>query len=100
MRPSASLRLRFIQPAEILEHQAPLLGGETGELVPRRVADFRPGAGRPRLECARDMHAVAQGRAAGALLLFVGLIAGEGAARVEELAIESQAPRRGPHPLR
>src|SRR5437667_7689786 len=102
MRPSASLRLRFIQPAEVLEHQAPLLGSEAGELVPRRVADFRPGAGRPGPKRARDVDAVAQRRAARALLLFVGFVAGEGAARVEELAIESLLPldRAGVQPAR
>src|ERR1051325_1779178 len=44
--PAATLMLRFIQPAEILEHHAALLGRETGQLVPGGIADFRSRAGR------------------------------------------------------
>src|SRR2546426_6566366 len=57
------LLLRLIQPAEVLEHHAPLLGRETGELVPRGVADFRTGAGRSGVECGRNVDAVSCGGA-------------------------------------
>src|SRR5712664_2543975 len=81
--------LRLIQPAEVLEHHAPLLGRETGELVPRRVADFRPCAGRPRKERGGNVDAVTGRRATGALLLFIRLLAGQAAAGVEQLAIQA-----------
>src|SRR5881628_761578 len=86
------LLLRFIQPAEVLEHHAPLLGGETGELVPRRVADFRPCAGRPRKERGGNVDAVTGRGATGALFLFIRLLAGQAAAGVEQLAIEALLP--------
>src|SRR3989441_6175678 len=89
MRPSASLMLRFIQPAEVLEHHAPLLGRETGELVPRRIADFRACAGRPREEPGRNVDAVTRRGATGALFLFIRLVAGQAAAGVEQFAIEA-----------
>src|SRR6266851_1096859 len=92
MRPSASLMLRFIQPAEVLEHHAPLLGRETGELVPRGVADFRTGAGRPGEQRGRNVDAVTRGGAAGALLLLIRLLAGEAAAGIEQLAVETLLP--------
>src|SRR3954454_7187292 len=92
MRTSASLMLLLIQPAEVLEHHAPLLGRETGELVPRRVADFRSGARRPGKERAGNVHAVAHGGAAGAILLFIRFVAGKAAAGVEQFAIEAFLP--------
>src|SRR5881397_1647576 len=90
--PSATLMLRFIQPAEVLEHHAPLLGRETGELVPRRVADFRPCAGRSREERGGNVDTVTGRGATGALLLFIRLLAGQAAAGVEQLAIEAPLP--------
>src|SRR2546425_7813073 len=93
MPASASrLLLRLIQPAEVLEHHAPLLGRETGELVPRGVADFRTGAGRSGEERSRNVDAVTRGGAAGALLLVIRLVAGEAAAGIEQLAVEALLP--------
>src|SRR5712664_3465780 len=89
---ATQLLLRLIQPAEVLEHHAPLLGRETGELVPRGVADFRTGAGRPGEERGRNVDAVARGGAAGALLLLIRLLAGEAAAGIEQLAVETLLP--------
>src|SRR2546427_4598775 len=86
------LLLRLIQPAEVLEHHAPLLGRETGELVPRGVADFRTGAGRSRDERGWKVDAVTGGGAAGALLLVVRLVAGGAAAGIEQLAVEALLP--------
>src|SRR6266566_3259802 len=92
MPASASrLPLRLIQPAEVLEHHAPLLGRETSELVPRGVADFRTGAGR-RDERGWKVDAVTRGGAAGALLLVIRLVAGEAAAGIEQLAVEALLP--------
>src|SRR2546426_693890 len=76
------LLLRLIQPAEVLEHHAPLLGRETGELVPRGVADFRTGAGRSGEERGRNVDAVICGGAARAALLGIPPVAGGGAARL------------------
>src|SRR2546425_6325516 len=90
---ATQLLLRLIQPAEVLEHHAPLLGRETGELVPRRVADFRTCAGRTGEERGRNVDAVTRGGAAGTLLLFIGLVAGEAAAGIEQLAVEALLPR-------
>src|SRR5438874_12538816 len=84
--------LLLIQPAEVLEHHAPLLGRKTGELIPRRVADFRPCASRPREERPRNVDAVTRRGATGAILLFVRLVAGEAAAGIEQLAIEALLP--------
>src|SRR5437870_2642963 len=86
MPASASrLLLRLIQPAEVLEHHAPLLGRETGQLVPRGVADFRTGAGRSGGERGRNVDAVTRSGAAGALLLVIRLVAGETTAGIEQL---------------
>src|SRR2546425_4132896 len=96
MPASASrLLLRLIQPAEVLEHHAPLLGRETGELVPRGVADFRTGAGRSGEERGRNVDAVICGGAARALPLVIPLVARGAAARLEQLAGEGLLP---PHP--
>src|SRR5438874_13227108 len=84
--------LLLIQPAEVLEHHAPLLGRKTGELIPRRVADFRPCASRPREERPRNVDAVTRRGATGAVLLFVRLVAGQAAAGIEQLAIEALLP--------
>src|SRR2546425_2524219 len=93
MPASASrLLLRLIQPAEVLEHHAPLLGRETCELVPRGVADFRTGAGRSGEERGRNVDAVTCGGAARALLLVIRLVAGEAAAGIEQLAVEALLP--------
>src|SRR6267378_4351744 len=92
MRPSASLMLLLIQPAKIFEHHAPLLGRETGQLVPRGVADFRTRADRAREERAWNVDTVARRRTTGTLLLLVRLLSRQTAARVEQLAIEALLP--------
>src|SRR5438309_4898922 len=78
---------RIDQP-EVLEHEAALLGGEAGQLVPGRVAELRARARGPRREHARQMDAVADGRAADPLFLLVRLGARESAARVEQPAVQ------------
>src|SRR2546426_10088633 len=78
--------LRRIDQPEVLEHEAALLGGEAGQLVPGRVAELRARARGPRREHARQMDAVADGGAADPLFLLVRLGAREGAARVEQPA--------------
>src|SRR5256885_13071243 len=89
-RPRATLMLRLIQPAEVFEHHAPLLGRETGQLVPRRIADFGACAGRAGQQRGGDVAAVGGGRrAARALLLFVWLFAREAAAGIEQLAVQA-----------
>src|SRR5258706_14327891 len=88
--------LRVIEPAEVLEHHAALLGRESAQLVPRRVAEFGTAAGRAWEERGRDVDAIGAGcGAAGALLLLVGLIAREGATGVEQLAIQPLLPLDG-----
>src|SRR2546422_2405119 len=79
---------RIDQP-EVLEHEAALLGGESGQLLPGRVAEPRAGARGPGREHARQMDAVAEGRAADPLFLLVRLGAREGAARVEQPAVQA-----------
>src|SRR2546428_3415095 len=78
---------RIDQP-EVLEHEAALLGGEAGQLVPGRVAELRARARGARREHARQMDAVADGGAAAPLFLLVRLGAREGAARVEQPAVQ------------
>src|SRR2546430_8253976 len=78
---------RIDQP-EVLEHEAALLRGEAGQLVPGRVAELRARARGPRREHARQMDAVADGGAADPLFLLVRLGAREGAARVEQPAVQ------------
>src|SRR5438445_12489695 len=78
---------RIDQP-EVLEHEAALLGGEAGQLVPGRVAELRARARGARREHARQMDAVADGGAADPLFLLVRLGAREGAARVEQPAVQ------------
>src|SRR5258706_5690039 len=92
MRPSASLMLLLIEPAEVLEHHAPLLGRETGQLVPGGVADFRTRAGRAREEHAGNVDTVTRRRTTGTLLLLIGLLSRQTAARVEQLAIKALLP--------
>src|SRR5258705_10416283 len=88
--------LRVIEPAEVLEHHAALLGRESAQLVPRRVAEFGTAAGRAWEERGRDVDAIGAGcGAAGALLLLDGLIAREGATGVEQLAIQPLLPLDG-----
>src|SRR5258706_13894989 len=88
--------LRVIEPAEVLEHHAALLGRESAQLVPRRVAEFGTAAGRAWEERGRDVDAIGAGcGAAGALLLLVGPMAREGATGLGELAIQPPVPVRG-----
>src|SRR5260221_10429720 len=88
--------LRVIEPAEVLEHHATLLGRESTQLVPRRVAEFRTAAGRTREERGRDVNAVGTGCGpAGALLLLVRLVARQAATGVEQFAIEALLPIDG-----
>src|SRR5256885_6814706 len=89
---AAPLLLRLIQAAEVLEHHAPLLGREPGQLVPRGVADFRTRAGRAREERAWNVDTVTRRRTTGTLLLLIGLVSRQTAARVEQLAIETLLP--------
>src|SRR2546426_12110209 len=85
--------LRLIQPAEVLEHHAPLLRRESAQLVPRRVTNSWACAGRPRQQRGGDVDAVGgSGRAAGALFLLVRPVAGEASARLQQLAIEPRLP--------
>src|SRR5712691_181659 len=79
---------RIDQP-EVLEHEAALLGGESGQLLPGGIAELRAGARGPGREHTRQMDAVADGRAADPLLLLVRLGAREGAARVEQPAVQA-----------
>src|SRR5213080_3785925 len=79
---------RCIQSPEILEHQATLLGSETLELLPRRVAEPRARARRPGLQDVGDVNAVPGRGAADALLGLVGLVVRERAARVEQSAVQ------------
>src|SRR5947208_6118113 len=62
-----------IQPPEVFEHEPPFVEGEVHQLFPCRVAQLGPGARGAGLEHAGDVHAVACGRAAGALLVLVRL---------------------------
>src|SRR5436309_944826 len=78
-----------IQPPEVLEHEPPLVGSEVHQLFPCRVAQPGPGARGAGLEHAGDVHAVAGGRAAGALLVLVRLPAGERPTGVEEAAVQA-----------
>src|SRR2546428_9650569 len=67
--------LRLIQPAEVLEHHAPLLRRESAQLVPRRVTNSWACAGRPRQQRGGDVGAVGRScRAAGAALLLRPLL--------------------------
>src|ERR1041384_5935976 len=95
--PAATLMLRFIQPAEILEHHAALLGRETGQLVPGGIADFRSRAGRAGAQRGRNVDAVADRGATRAILVLVRLVAGEAATRVQQLPAQvTPPPGRGP----
>src|SRR3989442_14805550 len=80
--------LRRIDQPEVLEHEAALLGGEGGEPLPGRVAESGTRARGPGREHARQMDAVADGRAADPLLLLVRLRAREAAAGVEQPAVQ------------
>src|SRR2546425_6056065 len=83
-----TLMLRRIDQPEVLEHEAALLGGEGGEPLPGRVAESGARARGPGREHARQMDAVADGRAADPLLLLVRLRAREAAAGVEQPAVQ------------
>src|SRR5882762_2805636 len=78
-----------IEPPEILEYQATLLGGETLKLFPRGVSDPRARTRRTRLEDVGDVHAVPGRGAADALLGLVGLVVRERAAGVEQSAVQA-----------
>src|SRR2546427_4831703 len=80
--------LRRIDQPEVLEHEAALRGGEGGEPLPGRVAESGTRARGPGREHARQMDAVADGRAADPLLLLVRLRAREAAAGVEQPAVQ------------
>src|SRR5438876_8061464 len=80
--------LRRIDQPEVLEHEAALLGGEGGEPLPGRVAESGARACGPGREHARQMDAVADGRAADPLLLLVPLRAREAAAGVAQPAVQ------------
>src|SRR3989442_15783963 len=82
------LRVGRIDQPEVLEHGAALLGSEPGQLFPGGIAELRTGAGGPGGEHAREMAAVADGRAAPPLLLIVRLGARERAARVEQPPVQ------------
>src|SRR5438093_1616473 len=85
----AQLRLLLIQPTEVLENRAPLLGRESRQLVPRRVPDFRTRTGRAGQQCRGNVDAVGSGgRTARPLFLLVRLLALGTAAGVEQLAIQ------------
>src|SRR5882762_10987372 len=86
---TAQLRVRRIEPAEILEYQATLLGGETLELFPRGVTEPRTRARRAGLQDVRDVHTVPGRGAADALLGLVGLVVRECAAGVEQSAVQA-----------
>src|SRR2546425_11178412 len=82
------LMLGRIDQPEVLEHEAALLGSEPGQLFPGGIAELRTGARGPGGEHARQMDAVADGRAAHPLLLIVRLGARERAARVEQPPVQ------------
>src|SRR5262245_14946878 len=86
------LRLRLIQAAEVLEHHAALLGCQSGQLFPRRIAHFRARARGSRTQRGGNVDAVAEGGLADALLLIVGLLALKAPARIEQLAVQTLLP--------
>src|SRR3977135_3857734 len=96
--PTIHLLRRRIQSPEILEHEPPLLGGETLELLPRGIAEPRARACRTRLEQLGDVYAVPGRGAADPLLVLVRFIVREGAARVEQPAVQALLPLRRPPP--
>src|SRR6266480_1549231 len=87
-RTANSARLGRIQSPEILKHEASLLGRESRQLLPRRIAQPRTRACRTGFEQGREMHAVASGGATGALFAFVGLAPRESPAGVEQPAVQ------------
>src|SRR5438876_227167 len=88
-RPAIRLRLLWrIEPAEVLQHEPPLLGAEPRELLPRGIAELRARAGGARLQDLGNVDAVAGRGAAHALLLLVGLLALQGPARVQQPAVQ------------
>src|SRR6266513_2785389 len=84
-----SLLLRRIQSPKLLEHQAPLFGGEALQLLPRGVAEPRARARRAGLEDVGNVNAVPARGAADALLGLVGLVVRERAAGVEQSAVQA-----------
>src|SRR5207247_187487 len=83
-----SPRCGRIEPAEVLQDEPPLLGGEPPELLPRGIAELRARAGGARLQDFGNVDAVAGRGAAHALLLLVGLLALQGPARVQQPAVQ------------
>src|SRR5881628_4154172 len=83
------LLLRRIEPAEVLEHEAPLLGGETRQLFPRRIAQPRTRSRSAGLEQRGKVHTVAGRGAAGALRFLVGLVTRQRATGIEQAAVET-----------
>src|SRR3989442_4078695 len=86
------LRLRRIEPAEVFEHEPPLLWREPRQLFPRRIAQSRARARRPGLEHGGKVHAVTRAGATGALAVLVGLAAGQRSAGVEQAAGQALLP--------
>src|SRR5438093_808097 len=84
-----STRLGSIQSPEVLEHEAPLLGGETRQLFPRRIAQPRTRSRSAGLEQRGKVHTVAGRGAAGALRFLVGLVTRQRAAGIEQAAVET-----------
>src|SRR5438093_4543330 len=84
-----STRLGGIQSPEVLEHEAPLLGGETRQLFPRRIAQPRTRSCGAGLEQRGKVHTVTGRGAAGALRFLVGLATRQRAAGIEQAAVET-----------
>src|SRR5439155_900429 len=66
-----------------------LLGGETRQLFPRRIAQPRTRSRSAGLEQRGKVHTVAGRGAAGALRFLVGLATGQRAAGIEQAAVET-----------
>src|SRR2546423_2699461 len=99
-RPSARQAMRLllwrIEPAEVVQHQAPLFRGESLQLIPPGVAQPRARACRSGLQRRGDVNAVARRRPAHALLAFVRLVVREGAAGVEQPVVQALLALDGP----
>src|SRR2546423_12824260 len=83
------LLLWRIEPAEVVQHQAPLFRGESLQLTPPGAAQPRARACRSGLQRRGDVNAVARRRPAHALLAFVRLVVREGAAGVEQPVVQA-----------
>src|ERR1043166_3360723 len=93
--PRTQLRPRGIEPAEVFEDQAPLLGGQALQLFPRRVAEPRPRPRRAGLQHLGDVDAVARGGATDPLLILVGLVVRQGTTGVEQPVVQPLLPLDG-----